>query len=289
MAGSTPFRKRRSRRPELTTGADGTAARQDDTASGATDSTADAVERGRRASLAAALGRRGAARTGGAEGAGGPARPVRPSGRRVRAGLAAVADRIIANAPRIPVRDLAALRAQFPGLGPEEIADKLVAGAAHGTSTVGAGVGAAAMLPVPPALPAELAAEMIGVAAVEFKLIAELHEVYGVRAPGTLRQRTTAYLGAWADERGIDVAAPLSINAALGVQMRRELRQRVLKRTFRKLPSLAPFMIGAAVGAVMNRRDTKRLADRVREDLRGKQVPWDRLPPAGDLPPAEDR
>ncbi|MGI5340506.1 hypothetical protein ACQEVS_25475 [Streptomyces sp. CA-181903] len=151
-------------------------------------------------------------------------------------------------------------------------------GAANGTSTVGAGIGAAAMLPVPPAMPAELAAEIVGVAAVELKLIAELHEVYGLRAPGTLRQRTFAYLAAWADERGVDVTKPTSVNAALGGQLRRELRQRVLKRTFRNLPNLTPFMIGATVGAVMNRRDTRRLAEKVRADLRRHQVPWAALP-----------
>ncbi|MGO4757540.1 hypothetical protein AB4212_54565, partial [Streptomyces sp. 2MCAF27] len=192
----------------------------------------------------------------------------------------AVADRIVGTAARIAVRDLAALRKQFPGLGPEEIADKLVAGAANGTSTVGAGVGAAAMLPAPPAMPTELAAEIIGVASIEIKLIAELHEVYGVRAPGTGRQRAIAYLGAWSEERGIDAAAvPASVNAALGVQAKRELRQQVLKRSFRNLPNLAPFMIGATVGAAMNRRDTKKLARKIRKDLRARQVPWGALPP----------
>ncbi|MET7761226.1 hypothetical protein [Streptomyces sp. NPDC005336] len=226
------------------------------------------VERGRMASLATAIGR-----------------GVRRGGERARAGVYAVADRIIANAPRIPVRDLATLRKQFPGLGPEEIADKLVAGAANGTSTVGAGVGAAAMLPAPPAMPTELAAEIVGVATIEIKLIAELHEVYGLRAPGTVRQRATAYLGAWAEERGIDVTVPATVNAALGVQMKRELRQQVLKRSFRNLPVLAPFMVGAAVGAAMNRRDTRKLAGKVRKDLRVQQVPWGAL---GALePPAE--
>ncbi|MEU2871415.1 hypothetical protein ABZ769_19710 [Streptomyces olivoreticuli] len=274
MAGSIPFRKRRSRRSELTTGPEGDATRQKraddaDETVGAVDTTPAAgtgtdVERGRAASLVAVVGR-----------------GARKGGRGAKAGLTAMADRIIANAPRIPVRDLATLREQFPGLGPEELADKLVAGAAYGTSTVGAGVGAAAMLPVPPAMPAELAAEIVGVAAVEFKLIAELHEVYGQRAPGAVRQRAVAYLGAWADERGIDVTSPLTVNAALGGQLRRELRQQVLKRTFRNLPNLTPFMIGATVGAVMNRRDTKRLAEKVRKDLRTRQVSWDALPPAG--------
>ncbi|MGP4000371.1 hypothetical protein [Streptomyces sp. 8N706] len=218
-------------------------------------------ERGRAASLAAAA-RRG----------------VREGGRGARHGLSLIVDRIIENAPRIPVRDLATLRRQFPGMGPEQIADKLVAGATRSSAAVGAGVGAAAMLPVPPAMPAELATEVVGVASVEFKLIAELHEVYGLRAPGGVTQRAAAYLGSWSDERGVDVSKPSSVNFALGGQMRRELRQQILKRTVRNMPNLLPFMVGAAVGAMMNRRSTKKLADRIRKDLRGRQVPWDALP-----------
>ncbi len=86
-----------------------------------------------------------------------------------------------------------------------------MAGAAHATSTVGAGIGAAAMLPVPPAMPTELAAEITGVAAIELKLIAELHEVYGVRPPGNLKQRSTAYLDSWSGERGIDATKPSTL------------------------------------------------------------------------------
>ncbi|MFI6020031.1 hypothetical protein ACIBCP_20670 [Streptomyces sp. NPDC051287] len=210
---------------------------------------------------------------------------ARRGGSRARAGLAYLADRIIEIAPRVPVRDLATLRRQFPGLGPEQLADKLVAGAAGGTSAVGAGVGAAAMLPVPPAMPTELAAEITGVAAIELKLIAELHEVYGVRPPGNLKDRSTAYLASWSGERGIDVMKPSTINGALGGHMKRELRQQIMKRMVRDLPNLMPFMVGAAVGAVMNRRDTKKLAARIRADLRKIQVPWDELP---ELPPLEE-
>lgn len=209
---------------------------------------------------------------------------VRKGGDRAKAGLAYLADRIIELAPRVPVRDLETLRRQFPGLGPEELADKLVAGAASATATVGAGVGAAAMLPVPPAMPAELAAEITGVAAIELKLIAELHEVYGLRPPGNLKDRSTAYLGSWSGERGIDVMKPSSFNSALGGPMKRELRQQIMKRMVRDLPNLMPFMVGAAVGAVMNRRDTKKVAARIRTDLRKAQVPWDELPA---LPPLE--
>ncbi|MDT9690377.1 hypothetical protein Q5762_18935 [Streptomyces sp. P9(2023)] len=211
-------------------------------------------------------------------------RGVKRGGESARAGIGFLADRIIEIAPRVPVRDLATLRKHFPGLGPEQIADKLVAGACNASSTVGAGVGAAAMLPVPPAMPAELAAEITGVAAIELKLIAELHEVYGVRPPGTLTQRSTAYLTSWTEERGIDPGRPTTVNAALGGQLKRELRQQIMKRMVRNLPNLMPFMVGAAVGALMNRRDTRKVAEHVRKDLRARQVPWAALE---GLPPLE--
>ncbi|WP_128977706.1 hypothetical protein [Streptomyces roseicoloratus] len=211
-------------------------------------------------------------------------RGVKRGGQGAKAGIGYLADRVIEIAPRVPVRDLPTLRRQFPGLGPEQIADKLIAGAANASATVGAGIGAAAMLPVPPAMPAELAAEITGVAAIELKLIAELHELYGLRPPGTLPQRSAAYLTAWAEERGIDPTKPTTVNAALGGQLKRELRQQIMKRMVRNLPNLTPFMVGAAVGAVMNRRDTKKLAGHIRKDLRARQIPWDALPA---LPPLE--
>lgn len=201
-----------------------------------------------------------------------------------RAAIGYLTDRVIDIAPRVPVRDLATLRRQFPDLTPEELADKLVAGAVKGTSTWGAGIGAAAMLPTPPAMPTELAAEVTGVAAIELKLIAELHEVYGRRPAGGLMPRSTAYLTSWAEERGVDVAKPWTLNAALSGPLKRELRQQITKRLMRNVPSLMPFMVGAAVGAMMNRRDTRRLAERVRTDLRRHQVSWNDLP---QLPPLE--
>ncbi len=209
---------------------------------------------------------------------------VRKGGEGAKAAALYITDRIIENAPRVPVRDLATLRAQFPDLDPDRLADKLITGAANATSAVGAGIGAAAMLPVPPAMPAEMAAEITGVALIELKLLAELHEVYGLRAPGNLGERSFAYLTSWTEERGVDLTKPTTLNAALGGQMKRELRQQIMKRMFRNLPNLMPFMVGAAVGAVMNRRDTRKLAEKVRADLRTRAVAWDALP---QLPPLE--
>ncbi len=201
-----------------------------------------------------------------------------------RTGVTALADRLVEAAPRIPVRDLEALRRQFPALGPEEIADKLVAGAVNATTSVGAAVGAVAMLPVPPALAAELATETLACAAVEYKLIAELHEVYGLRAPGNVKDRAAVYLAEWAGERGIQAARPSSLTIAFSSQAKRELRKKLLKRGVRHLPTLTPLMVGAAVGAALNRRDTRRVAHRIRADLRARHVPWE--PSQPPEPPA---
>lgn len=312
MAGETPFRKRRPWRrdgPETdqdgTSGTGGTGPAEGGNASAERSaalpdhSGSSDDERGRPASLevagAATSPDRPAEQDRAEPTTGGRLHAVKrgvSKGRDSAKALAAqLADRIIDTAPRVPVRDLATLRKQFPGLGPEELADKLVTGACRATATVGAGIGAAAMMPVPPAMIAELAAEVTGVAAIEMKLVAELHEVYGRRPPGNLGQRSTAYLTSWTEERGIDVTRPTTLNAALGGQMKRELRQQIMKRMARNLPNLIPFMIGAAVGATMNRRDTRKLADRVRNDLRKDRIPWDRLPalPALEQPldPAE--
>ncbi|CAG6397515.1 hypothetical protein [Actinacidiphila cocklensis] len=238
----------------------------------------EGAERGRAASLAATTAR-GLGR-GVRYGVSGVSGGARKGGTVARAGIGSVAERLIDVAPRIPVRDLATLRRQFPGFGPEAIADRLIATAVKGTMTVGAGVGAAAMLPTPPAMPAELVTETLGVAAIEYKLIAELHEVYGLRVPGGARERATAYLWSWTEQRGIDVLKLSTVNVALGSSMKREMRQRLLRRTLRNAPVLTPFMIGAAVGAVMNRRDTRKLAERVRRDLRATQFPWPDLPVA---------
>ncbi|MDH6131047.1 hypothetical protein P3T37_000414 [Kitasatospora sp. MAA4] len=196
-------------------------------------------------------------------------------------------DRLLATAPRIPVRDLATLRAQHPNaLDPETLADRLVAGACRASGAVGAGIGAAAMVPTPPALAVEIATETLAVAAVEIKLIAELHEVYGMRAAGSTAQRSAAYIGAWANRRGIDgmsLVRPAGIVAmGAGSQLRRQVRRRLARRSVRSLPVLVPFLVGAAFGASLNRRDTHRLAREVRADLRRRTPPdpayWSRPP-----------
>lgn len=229
----------------------------------------DARERGRRmASLASALGRNTV---------GGVARGGRAAGRGAVISAQALADRLIDTAPRIPIRDLAALRAQHPSAeSPEELGDRIVSGAVKSSAAVGAGIGSAAMLPTPPAMPLEIAADVFGAAAVEYKMIAELYAVYGQPATGNAAQRARGYLAVWADRRGIDVTKPAGLAAlSTGSELRRQLRRRLARSSMRKLPSLAPLLVGAAVGAELNRRDTRKLADEVRRELRRRE-PADR-------------
>ncbi|MGV9563471.1 hypothetical protein [Streptomyces sp. NPDC003480] len=191
----------------------------------------------------------------------------------------AVAEQLIEAVSHVRVRDLDTLRRHFPGLGPEEIADRLVGGAVRGTEVIGAGVGSAAALPTPPAMPAELAAGILGTASVELKLIAELHEVYGLPATGTTRQRAALYLAEWTEGHGLDITQPTSaVNLMLSVRVRKELRRRLLTLAVRKIPTLTPFMVGAAIGALLNHYDTTRLARRIRSDLSARQVPWQTPP-----------
>jgi hypothetical protein len=99
-------------------------------------------------------------------------------------GTSWLAAQVMAMAPRLRVRDQAALRAQFPGASAEEIADALIDRASHASAAAGGAVGVWAALPTLPAFPAEVAAETLVLVGVELKLIAELHEVYGQPAPG---------------------------------------------------------------------------------------------------------
>ena len=70
---------------------------------------------------------------------------------------------------------------------------------------VGAAAGAAMVLPLPTA-PVEILVETMAVVGIEIKLVAELHEVYGMRAPGSTTERMQAYVAAWAHRSGVALA-----------------------------------------------------------------------------------
>jgi len=200
---------------------------------------------------------------------------------------------VLAMAPRLPVRSVQTLRSQFPGRTPEEIADVLIEGAARAAAGVGAAVGASMVLPVVPAVPVEIGVETLAVVGIELKLVAELHEVYGMRAPGSRPDRMMAYVDAWAHRRGIGLA-PGGLVLAVGSPLRRRLERRLLARAGRSATSLGPLLTGAAAGALLNRRETRKLGREIRDDLRRRwspdvahwpaQMPGWPPPPPGQLP-----
>jgi hypothetical protein len=174
---------------------------------------------------------------------------------------------VIAMGPRLRVRDQAALRAQFPGLSDEEIADALITGASRASAAVGGAVGAWAVLPILPAFPAEVVTETLALVGIEIKLVAELHEAYGVPARGNTVERAAAYLSAWANRRGVFIA-PGGLILAAGSPLARRLQRRLAARAGRSALSLGPLLTGAAAGALLNSRETRRLGQDVRADLR---------------------
>ena len=191
--------------------------------------------------------------------------------RRAGSGSGWLLGQVVAMAPRLRVRDQAALQAQFRGMSADEIADALIEGAAHAAAAAGAGAGMVAVLPVLPAFPAEVAAETLLVVGIELKLVAELHEAYGIPAPGNFAERMSAYLAAWAHRRGVFMIEGGVILAA-GSPLARLLRRRLIARAGRSAVSLGPLLTGAAVGAMLNSRETRKLGRDIRRDLRRRTI-----------------
>jgi hypothetical protein len=202
---------------------------------------------------------------------------ARKAGVRAVAGGRWLAEELAETAPRIPVRDAATLRVHHLGRTDEEIAEALVKHAALATAGVGAAAGALASAEyfAPPALlaaPLQLAAETLAVAAIEIKLVAELHELAGQTARGSLSDRGGAYLMSWVRQRAVDpTAGATGLAVMLGHTAKRELRVRLMRRLGRNLTTLAPLLAGAAAGAEVNRRATRALGEKLVAELRGRR------------------
>ncbi|MGW0433161.1 hypothetical protein ACWDV4_11560 [Micromonospora sp. NPDC003197] len=178
--------------------------------------------------------------------------------------------------PHIPIRDRETLRRHFDGLDDDALAERLIRNAARATAGIGAASGgvAAVKWAATPALlsaPVLLAAETVAVVAIEIKLVGELHEVYGVRFPGSGTQRAASMIHSWASQRGINPMVPgVGVGTVLGTAARNELRETLLRRFGRNLTTLGPFLTGAAVASYLNRRATRKLGDQIRTELRGR-------------------
>jgi hypothetical protein len=182
-------------------------------------------------------------------------------------------DQVIAVAPRVPVRNARTLQAQNPGLTDLEIAEGIIKTASRTTAGVGAAAGglAAVEFTAPPALlaaPIQLAAEIIVVTAIELKMVAELHEILGHPAVGSVTERSSAYLLSWVRRRGVtpEIGA-VGVTAILSTAAKRELRVQLLRRLGKSTTTLAPFLAGAVAGAEVNRRTTRLLGQTLLGEL----------------------
>src|SRR5580658_3533607 len=193
------------------------------------------------------------------------------TGRGLTSGSRWLSSQVLAMAPRLPVRDAATLRDQYPDRTPDQIADALIEGASRASATVGVAVGAWSVLPWVPVLGVEVATETLSVVGIEIKLVAELHEIYGMRAPGSVIDRMTAYVGAWASRRGVALA-PGGLVLVAGSPLARQLQRRLAARAGRSLFSLGPLLTGAVAGGLLNRRETRKLGRLLRDDLRSRSL-----------------
>ncbi|GGM74609.1 hypothetical protein ACFFX1_13650 [Dactylosporangium sucinum] len=190
-----------------------------------------------------------------------------------------ITDAVTRVAPHVQVRDLETLRAHHGGLEGDQLAERLIRNASRVTAGIGAAGGGVAAVEwaVTPTLmsaPVLLAAETVAVVAVEMKLIGELHAVYGQPVQGTGTQRAVALIQAWAQRRGVNpMRVGGSVAAAMGTALRKELRDRILRRFGRNLSSLGPLLTGAAIGGFLNRRATLALGADIRKDLKASADP----------------
>ncbi|MGX6602537.1 hypothetical protein ACWKSP_10435 [Micromonosporaceae bacterium Da 78-11] len=193
---------------------------------------------------------------------------------RPKAALRWMADVVGDVAPHVPVRDRETLQRHFPGLDDDDLAERLIRNAARATAGIGAAGGGVASVEwvVTPSLlsaPVLLAAETVGVVAVEMKLIGELHEVYGQPVGGSAGQRASALIQSWAGQRGVNPLVPgVGVATVLGTTARKELQSTLLRRFGRNLTTLGPMLTGAAVASYLNRRATRNLGDHIQKDLR---------------------
>jgi hypothetical protein len=200
-------------------------------------------------------------------GAGAAGRGTRAARRAAGSGSGWLADQVVAMAPKLRVRDQTALRAQFPDKSADEIAKALIDGAARAATMTGGAAGLWAALPIVTAFPAEVAAETLLVVGIEIKLVAELHEAYGMPAEGNVAERMRAYVAAWAHRRGVFMI-PGGVVFAPGSPLARLLRRRIVARAGRSTASLGPLLTGAVAGAVLNGSATRKLGRDIVRDLR---------------------
>ena len=177
--------------------------------------------------------------------------------------------------PRTQPRSLAQLRAAYPALPPDELAQRLVADAARTSAAVGAAAAGLALTPVPAAAALATAAESAAMSALRTRLTAELHAVYGLLLdPSPVNEGATGFLAQWASRDPGTVAA---LAALPGLAL---AATKALPRKLRRgLPSLRTLLAVSAVSAGLRcGRTTRRYGEALRRDLRADPTAWSQWP-----------
>ncbi|HTJ71791.1 MAG TPA: hypothetical protein VL551_29895 [Actinospica sp.] len=175
-------------------------------------------------------------------------------------------------APRPHARGLPELRAAYPGLEPDELAEQLVADAARRGAAVGAVAGCCALAPVPLGAPLAALGQSALVSALCTRLTAELHEVFGLPNPSPVNGGTTGYVAQWAAREGKNDLIARAVPAAGWTLVH------VLPRAARRrLPNPRTLLASTAIAAgLRSGRQTRAFGESLRLDLRSDPTARDR-------------
>jgi hypothetical protein len=176
--------------------------------------------------------------------------------------------------PRTRARDVAQLRAAYPALPPDEVAQRLVADASRTSAAVGVTAACCALAPVPAAAPLATAGESAAMSALRTRLAAELHAVYGLPDPSPVDEGATGYPARWVP-RDADGATALAALPAVALALAKALP----RKPRRRLPKLGTVLTASAVTAGLRcGRTTRRHGEALRRDLRADPAAWSQWP-----------
>lgn len=184
--------------------------------------------------------------------------------------------------PHRHARTLPELRRAYPGLGPDELAKRLVTDAARSSAAVGAAGASCALLPFPGAAPLAAAGESAAAGALRTRLAAELRTAYGLGGPDVVREGTAEHFRQWVS-RSPDNLASFAAVPGLALSALRA----VPRQARRRLPKARTLLTTTAVltGLRAGRR-TRRYAEALRHDLVADPAAWTEWPDEADTPPA---
>lgn len=176
--------------------------------------------------------------------------------------------------PHRYARTLPQLRRAYPGLGPDELAKRLVADAARSSAAVGAAGASCALLPFPGAAPLAAAGESAAAGALRARLATELRTAYGLGGPSSMDEGSAEHFKRWIerspDGLGSFAAVPgLALSALRAVP--RQARRRLPKA--RTLLTATAVLTGLRAG-----RQTRRYAEALRRDLLADPEAWSEWP-----------